>query len=363
MLEPALRSTAAAPPRRPAGDELGALERWLDAGLRRGEWGRLAAEYPLTMGPDGSRRHQCVYAGDRPVAHAMSHSIEVVARGRRLPLGMVGNVFSDPAWRGRGLASACVEAAVAELRGEGACLALLWSDRRELYARLGFQPAGRERLWDLAGASERCAGVASAAARPCDLPALERLYAAKRVRAQRPPGALARLLAAPDTHLALARAGASPLAYAACGRGDDFHGVVHEWAGPPEAVAACVARLRRMHGAHTLLAGPEPDPLEALLARAGARRRDGVFALARILDAERLWRALSPRRSALRFAGDRHGVALHDGTVRYDLDHAQALEIFFGAGPAVVGGLPRGVRRALARLLPWPLYVWGFDSI
>ena len=61
--------------------------------------------------------------------------------------------------------------------------------------------------------------------------------------------------------------------------------------------------------------------------------------------------------------GSGNRITLQGPSGRRSLDGKVALELFFGAGPAAVPGLPCAERRVLAGVLPWPLYVWGFDSI
>jgi len=354
-------------PRRPTAREIDGLHRWLDDELRAGRSGRLASEYPLTMGPGGSRRHLCIYDADRAVAHAMSHVVRLRARGRQLPIGMIGNVLTAPDFRRRGLAGACIAAAVDELCEAGAALALLWSDRQDLYARHGFLPAGREQMWNLRGARAPTPSeeIRVGPVLRGDLPSMEALYAAKPVRVEREAGSLGLLCAAPETEVAVARSRSSGevLAYAAAGRGDDFPGIVHEWAGVPDAVLHCVERLRRESAAHTLLASPGARELEGLLAGAGATPFRGVFALVRILDAVRLWQAIGPRDRRVRFSGEAGSVTMHGPSSRVALPDEVALELFFGAGPEALPQLPPDERHALAGVLPWPLYVWGFDSI
>ena len=358
-------------PRRPAASETPRLHRWLDRELRRGEAGRLAMEYPLSMGPGGSRRHRALFDRGRPIAHAMSHRVSLRAHGRRLELGLIGNVLTDPTCRGRGYATSCVDAALTELREDGAAVALLWSDATGLYARSGFHPTGRETLWDLSAmvcppAEEHTdTGFRVARVHPRDLPAMETLYAAKPVRVDRLEGALGTLCAAPETRLAVARRAndGQVAGYAALGRGDDFRGVIHEWAGSANAVLACIRWLRRNGGAHTLLTSPVDEGIARPLSRAGAQDGTGVFALAKILDAARLWRAIGPHHDGVQFTGgdDAIGVRGPSGTVW--LEQSDALELLFGRGPRAVPRLPRAERRLLGRCLPWPLYVWGFDSI
>ncbi|NNL67816.1 MAG: GNAT family N-acetyltransferase [Myxococcales bacterium] len=360
--------TDALRPRAPSDDERRALEDWLDDGLRRGERGRLRAEYPISMGA-GPEAHRAVFAGGEPVAHAMWHATEVVGRGR-LPVALVGNVYTAPSQRGRGLASACVEACVGAARDRGLPLALLWSDAPDWYARLGFHPVGRERFVSLDAGSlarARCSDRPLEVGEPRDgdWPELERLYAAKPQHVARGPGDLARLAAAPDCDLCVAREGGRALAYAAAGRGDDMQGVVHEWAGVADGVLACVAWLEERAGAHTLLSGPTPEPPVPRLRASGATSREGPFALARILDPEALWRCLAPDERGLAFERGDRGLRLRSGAEACELEAAAALELLFGSGArgTLAASLPDSVAARIADRLPWPLYLWGFDSI
>jgi GNAT superfamily N-acetyltransferase len=357
--------------RRPRPDEHRALLDWLDDGLRSGRRGRLLGEYPTALEPGARARHFVAWVDERPASHALVRIAHVTARGRTLPLGMIGLVYTDPAFRGHGLAGRCIEACVRHLVHCGVPLAALWSERHSFYARLGFHPAGHERLFQVGRA---CAAQARLhlpgpwRVEPpgaADWAALEALYAAKPAHVLRRPGELARLARCPDSRLVLARSGARPVAYAALGRGDDFGGVVHEWAGEGGGVVACLAELLGGREELLLLAGPHEEEPLACLSRAGAAVHRGCFALLRLLDAPRLWRALTwdePSLAGARLSADADGLLLEAGGRRARLDAAGALELLLGPGcPAAVRPLLGGALPGAA--LPWPLFAWGFDSI
>lgn len=350
-------------PRAIALHERAQLVDWLDDGLRRGERGRLEAEYPLSMCEARAAGHRAIWSGGVPVAHAMLHGVGVRARGVTLPVGLIGNVFTAPELRGRSLARRCIEACVAEARARGYPLVMLWSEQRSLYAGLGFEPCGVERRVSLAGAALEAAQTQLAGAfeistpRANELPALERLYAAKPVHVVRAAGDLAKLAAAPSTTLLVARRDGVPIAYAAAGRGDDLQGVVHEWAGDADGALACALALAREHGASMLLASAEPEELPERLISHGARVVRAPVGLARLLDARKLWRTLHPRGSRLAVRQRGEYALLAAGRVRERLPLAQVLELFLGSA-----GTESEARPALPEL-PWPLYLWGFDSI
>jgi GNAT superfamily N-acetyltransferase len=353
--------------------ERAALIDWLDDGLRDGRRGRLAAEYPLSLNGNGEAAHRAIFGRDRPVAHAMWHVAEAHASGRSVPLGMIGLVYTEPESRGRGFARACIDSCIGELGRRGVPLAVLWSDRHDFYRRLRFHAAGRETLYgvDSSLCRRARAGMRQPSelglAQPRDFAALESLYAAKPVGSRRPPGALAALAAAPDTQLVVARSQGSPVAYAALGRGDDFPGVVHEWAGDPDGVLTCLEALCGEGGAIGWLCGPlDEDPAPALR-RAGARGQQGAFALVRLIDTDALWRLVAPQLcDRVRFEQRGERVALIGSAGRAWLAASETLELLFGTGampPSTEGTLTTEERGALAQVLPWPLYLWGFDSI
>jgi len=344
---------------------------WLDDGLRGGRRGRLLAEYPTALEPGPRARHFAARVEGRLAAHALVKIARATAGGRTQPLGMIGLVYTDPAFRGQGLAGRCVEACVRHLVHCGVPLAALWSDRHSFYARLGFHPAGREFLYRVSRGSAARARLrlpGPYAVEPpghADWAALEALYAQKPARVARAPGELARLARCPDSRLLLARSGARVVAYAALGRGDDFSGVVHEWAGEPGGVLACLGELFGEREELLLLAGPQEEAPVASLRAAGADVHQGIFALVRLLDAPRLWRALTgdePRLAAARLSARPEGFLLESGGGQVELDRAEGLALLLGPDlPRAVRGLPGGALEHA--LLPWPLFAWGFDSI
>lgn len=69
-------------------------------------------------------------------------------RGAVVPAGGIGSVFTREAARGTGVASALLEAAVADMRARGMELSLLFASRHAFYARLGWVLCPRPReLW------------------------------------------------------------------------------------------------------------------------------------------------------------------------------------------------------------------------
>ncbi len=305
---------------RPRGAERAALLDWLDDGLRGGRRGRLLAEYGPLLAEPGAAEHVVCRVGGTLASHVLWRVAEARAGGVTLPIGMIGLVYTDPRFRGQGIATRALEAALEELCLRGSVLAALWSEKREFYERLGFAPGGVERMFRIdaavcASARDALGAIGGVEVGVCaagDWPRLEALHAARSSRVLRPAGWLERLAAAPDCELRVARRAGRITAYAACGRGDDLQGVIHDWAGEPAAVLACAEALLGSRAELQLLAGPESEPVPRALQLAGAGESRGCLALVRVLDAARL---------------------------------------------------PGGAAALTSTAPSWPLCIWGFDSI
>jgi GNAT superfamily N-acetyltransferase len=123
------------------------LERVLDAtypvwhdGLTRINYGRFyRAQTQTSWGEDHLRMYALV-DGDRLLASAKGYDLTVTLGGSQAAVCGLGAVFTDPAYRGRGLAAELVEGLLARGRADGAAFGLLFSEiGPDYYARLGFE--------------------------------------------------------------------------------------------------------------------------------------------------------------------------------------------------------------------------------
>lgn len=219
----------------------------------------LLEEFPLLTGRDNRTRCRVVADGEQLVAHAAWRPFELICGSERVRAAGIGLVTTHSEHRGRGLASTLVSECVAEARAAGRELAMLFGTPRGLYRRLGFIPAGRERITRIAPPPVRAPGRLRAGSR-ADVPELLAMLTAQRVRVERSAAEFERLLAIPDTHLHVFAREGQAVAYAVEGKGRDLQGVVHEWAGQPEGVAGLLAALARKSGPDLCALSPESLP-------------------------------------------------------------------------------------------------------
>lgn len=209
-------------------------------------------------------------------------------------VGLIGWVVTDPAARGRGLASKVLDAAERALAADGCELVLLWADDPEFYRRRGYTEIGAELDVELLPeVLDRFPNWA--ATRPLD-PARDaestlELLAAMPAHLRRTTAEHRALLGVPGmrAEVALDEDG-RVVAYACEGRGEDLVGVVHEWAGDPRAVLALQARAaRRVHarGQRAFAIGPGPThPVCAAWTELGLTPVPGLLGMAKPLTPE-----------------------------------------------------------------------------
>jgi len=339
----------------------------------------LAREYPLVFDPRFAGTTVTLEEEGAPRAACTVLARELVVGDVRLRAGLIGSVATDPAWRGRGLATRLLQRTEEELRARGCLFALLWADDPRFYLARGYAPLGSERdfllVSELAASLPEPSGVRALA--PGDVPHLLRLCARHPSRVERTPEELAALLQVPGM-LTLVRERRAhpahpplPVAYACLGRGRDLADTLHDWAGAPEDVLALVrAHLERRFpagetGALFLMAPLGAHELAYRLLRLGAVARPGILGLGKLLDlpaASALLGTALGAPAAVSFDGVLTRLAGPTATADLEPETLQAL-LF---GPPDVAEEARGLLTRLGfapRGLPLEPFAFGLDSL
>lgn len=199
-----------------------------------------------------------VFEGNQLVAGAGVRVVDLkIPNKSTVKVALIGAVVTEPASRGRGLASTIVTQALSWAESQGACLALLWGSEHRLYQRLGFEFFGQQTQFSL----DRISAPRSSAIQ------VHRGWNSR----------LFQLLQNRSTGLVLKESDRpwyeahrnvewfytgnpnQPTAYAALGRGIDLPGLVHEWGGNTECL---VEILKEIHTKNpkALLLGPPESP-------------------------------------------------------------------------------------------------------
>ncbi|MBK7947281.1 MAG: GNAT family N-acetyltransferase [Deltaproteobacteria bacterium] len=381
---------------------------WLDSGLRPGRPGRLVLEYPLLFAPGSEALPITVWSGARPVSFCMLWPARFALGGGTLRTALVSLVYTDPRDRGRGLARQAIARALREAKARELGLCLLWSDLDDFYASQGFTRAGDETLLvldadvlarvragsdlglDSGSGSREEPGAESSDSAPtrveragaADWPAIAALRARRRCHAVLPDEGAA-LAQIPGLDVRVARGAEGVVAFAMCGRGDDFGGVIHEWGGDAEAVLGCCAALLDDAGPGRgllLLSPDEPSELGWRLRAAGAQRLANPLAWFELASLPALasdLETLAPSFSQavrLEVAAASEAAAVGIELVarrtgaRCRLSPPELVALLFSkptesraaAARARIGSIAPA---AVLAELPLPLFVWGLESI
>ena len=199
----------------------------VDAELRPpGAMTSAVEDFPLALG-GGNNEGWLVAAEEKGLTACLNCLIRpfVTSLGEVL-VAAIGSVVTRPEARGRGLSRELQATLLSRLRGEGVPLAVLWSDRPEIYRGRGFRPAGLEYHVELAGLQPPGSDFPTSDIRtfePRDAEAVSRLYRRHPFHTMRRPGDDARLYGMRGTRGYVLEDGRGEiLAYAFCGKGADF---------------------------------------------------------------------------------------------------------------------------------------------
>ena len=219
------------------------LHELADANRRVADWMefegpcQLIATFPQVYRPEARTTRLGAFENTHLISHIATKKVALATPGRKRDLRalLIGSVATHPEHRGRGHATALLQHTVGRARSEGLDLALLWSERWDLYRRLGFAPAGRQREVRLHfGDARRDPAVRPA--RVGDVPDLLALHEQKPMRVRRGLADRALLLAADKMDTMVLAEGGHLQAYACLGKGRDLGGWWHEFGGEDKDV-------------------------------------------------------------------------------------------------------------------------------
>jgi len=139
--------------------------------------------WPMSLHPDARQQALTIFHNGRPVSSMNRLTRDILVRGHRLRLGYIGAVCTDPAHRGRGLASALLDATLRRLHEEDVDLVYI-SGARGLYYSAGANHAAIEERFILEPGSLDSAALHAATAD--DIGTLVTLAEGEGVRVIRP---------------------------------------------------------------------------------------------------------------------------------------------------------------------------------
>jgi len=232
-------------------------------------------DFPLILG-QGNRDCQLVCrAPDGRLAGGIACLIrDLKTNCGNVKVAGIGSVVTHPEYRGKGLSTALQNEMLTLIRGKNVPLAVLWTDRPEIYAGRGFFPAGWEihaHLDDFRLPLDFRLPPRIRDFRPEDTARVEELYSDHPLHTIRRSGDSAVLYGMPGTRGLVAVDEEDQVQAAVfCGKGADFPLYVAEFGGPQELVLHLLARAKELGLARNILLPPGQEEMVNTLVSLGA---------------------------------------------------------------------------------------------
>lgn len=358
-------------PKSPSVKELPALLQFLDTQLRKDQGWSLAQEYPLVF--DEKNRHNLHYIKDNSqfVSHAAVKEVIIRTPLGLFKVGAIGSVITDPAYRNQGLSAQLVESCTQAASKMGCDFAILWTDLFDFYKKFGFELAGTEISFvidkPLGKIPDQCRVLESA---KVSVEALSRLYAQHTVTSVRSSEDFRRFLNIPNTRVFTTWDTNNHIqAYAVIGKGADLTNYVHEWGGKVSQIVPLLSKVRDVTGHDvTIILPSTAQNLIRNLADHGLKKNQGFLGMIKILNYENIFFKILRYARAMgiddfNFAKKDQELLLRFGRETYQITStAHLTRLIFGPEDPVQI-LKDSRFEPLSKVLPIPMWVWGWDSV
>ncbi len=358
-------------------DEFPSLRILLNNALRSGGAGDMYDLFPTFLVPE-NRDNLLVYAdGGQVVSHVGMTLRWASVGGCTAGVASIGAVATDPAYRGKGLATELMHTAMAQAHAWGADFMLI-SGGRGLYRRLGAADVGVDSSvsLDAGGAKALSGDIALAPYQENDLDACIALYERRQAYYRRPREEWETLMEARvcmcelfDAHVV--RIKGTPCAYYVVSCDGELRNLrVMEFAGDGSAVAAGLGALVEAYQAKTveMHVQAEDAALATLLRGAGAKSEPTpAMGTCLLLDAARLIERVRPYLEVRAGSGPAQDLSVVQDGAAYVfscMGQSIACEDAMAAAELIFGNPERDRRTGVfTRLFPLPALWYGLSYV
>lgn len=360
-------------PRAPDQQELTRIIDFLDQTLRPESGWSIASEYPTALGMNNLHNMRIISEQENVVSHAVMKPLIVKTPSVIFKVGTIGSVVTLDSHRNQGHSSKVLSDCLQIAQDQLCDVALLWTNLYDFYRKLGFELAGQEISFvfdkDLPVPTE---GLRFSNEKNVSPEAIWRLYSQHTVCSVRSPEEIRKFLAIPNTQLYTAWNSQNQLmAFAVEGKGADLTGYLHEWGGQVSSLVSLISHIKKTKGSNlTIIIPAHSQNLISRLRPYASVENLGYLGMIKILNFNQL---ASKIKRAFRAEGIHHIVLekhenhflLGIGRDLYTIDDESTLiQLLFGpAQISKMDSFSEETRQSLGRLLPLPLWVWGWDSI
>ncbi len=362
-------------PRAPEAHELQNVYRFLDQNRTTNGWS-VTDEYPLAFESKNTHNIRIMTDEDKNIiSHAVVKPTIVKTPYALFQVAVIGSVMTDPRYRQQGLSSQLIENCIEQAQVLKSDFAILWTDLFDFYKNFDFELAGTEVsliINENLKPAERRQDLKILSTSQVDPQALLRLYNLHTVTSHRTVDDIKKYLQIPNARVYTAWNKNNQIeAYAIEGKGIDLQGYIHEWGGNTSALLELFIHAQKQQNKELIVI--TPTHCKNLIRRclgSGAKSYEGILGMIKLIDKASLIKKVQKmaRRMGLNdFAIEMHGNTLYFGTsegVYKTESEADIIHLLFGPQkPAEMHAFTPQTLEKLNKLLPLPLWFWGWDSI
>jgi GNAT superfamily N-acetyltransferase len=353
-------------PRAPLENEVQDILGFLNKNLRPGTNWSIAAEYPHVFSENNLSNLRIITKDDQILAHSAIKYLLIRNTLGVFKVAAIGSVVTDPAYRNQGLSQKILDNCLQAALAEGADFAVLWTDLYDFYRKLDFELAGSEISLVIdtpPPVNEN--GLKFLKSEKVSAEAILRLYSQHTCGTLRTADDIRRSLQIPNSHVYTAWSTNNELlAYAVEGKGADLKGYVHEWGGGVASLLPLLAHIRRDFGAPiTVICPQHAQNLVRHLKDWDVLYNEGFLGMIRPVSFDNLFfkirrhaRNLGIHDFVLEKTADGFAIG-RKGDVAKVTSVRDLTRLLFG--PIDTAQL----KPEFQKLLPIPMWVWGWDSV
>lgn len=353
--------------------ELGDFVTYLSHHLRPEKSWSIADEYPCAIAGTNLHNVRVIKTDTGFASAAVMKPLVIKSPAGVFKVAAIGSVVTSPEHRNQGLSQKILNASLDAARAHGCDFAILWTNLFDFYRKLGFELAGSEVALALpASFNVPNEGLRFVNSNRIDPEALLRLYSQHTTGAIRTSEEVRKYLQIPNANVYTAWDAENRLqAYAVEGKGADLEGYVHEWGGGVSKVLPLLAHASQTSGrALHVIAPAHAQNFIRQLKELGATSSEGVLGMVKILNAPNLllklkkyMRAMGEADVVLEPRDGKFYIGHGDQIFSTDAERDLTRLIFGPLKASQLHPFDSATAAALERVLPLPMWIWGWDSV
>lgn len=354
--------------------ELQDIYKFLDSNTRHLRSWSVLEEYPSAFHPNNHSNIRIVRENNEIISHAVLKTTLIKTPYCIFNVGMIGSVFTQQNHRHKGISSEVINDCIERAKELKCDFVMLWTDLFDFYKKFGFELAGSELSLILSPkfqpAMEPDCKIIEG--RQVDPHALHRVYQKHSVTSTRSVQDVKQFLNIPNSRVYTAwDKNNQMVAYAVEGKGTDLQGYIHEWGGSTNALLQLFQHIQKAQQKEVIVISPlHCKNLIRRCEESGAQSFQGILGMVKVLDPKTMTKKAqqTARRMGIKdFAIEWHNETLYFGTSEemFKTDSLSDItQLLFGPKkPSEIHSFQPDIAEKLDRLLPLPLWIWGWDSI